>query len=155
MKYNKNMRKGITMIELLISLALLAILMTIGVTLMNPGGQLAGARNSQRELHLTSLMNGVRQNMADTSGGAFTCASGPIPTTTRRMASGAGNYDIAPCLVSSYLPVMPVDPSLSGARWTSVLDYDSGYDIVKSATSGQVTISSPGAELGRSITITR
>jgi prepilin-type N-terminal cleavage/methylation domain-containing protein len=148
------MRGGFTLVEVLIALALLVILAVVGLIYLNPGGQLAGARDSQRKLHLNAVLNGIRQNMADTSGGGFTCASGPIPTSTQRMRS-AGGYDIAPCLVPNYLPTMPYDPSLSGSYYNSMSDYDSGYEIVRNASSGEITLSAPGAELGAGISVTR
>ena len=150
------MRQGITIIEIIIAVALIGILAGLGLVALNPIGQLAAARNSQRTFHLNGVMNAIRQNIADTSGGGFTCASGAIPTTTAtRMAVGAGNYDIAPCLVPTYLPNMPFDPSAPGAHYVSNEDYDTGYTVIRNATSGQVTVAAPSAELNKVISVTR
>ncbi|OGY98227.1 MAG: hypothetical protein A2855_02915 [Candidatus Liptonbacteria bacterium RIFCSPHIGHO2_01_FULL_57_28] len=150
------MKHGLTLIEIVIAVALIAIITSIGLVALNPGGQLAAARNSQRNFHLNAVMNAVRQNIADTSGAAFTCANGAIPTTTAtKMAVGAGNYDIAPCLVITYLPSMPFDPSYPGAHYVSNTDYDTGYTIIRNASTGQVTLNAPEAELNKTISITR
>lgn len=151
------MRRGLTIIEIVIAVALIAILAGLGFLALNPAGQLASARNSQRSFHLNGLMNGIRQNMADTSGGSFTCPSGgSLPTSTaKKIATGAGNYDIATCLVPTYLPNIPFDPSASGAHYSSNSDYDTGYTILRNATTGQVTLNAPAAELGKVISITR
>jgi prepilin-type N-terminal cleavage/methylation domain-containing protein len=148
-------RGGFTLIEIIVALSILTITMVIGFVALNPGGQLATSRNTQRIFHLQGIMNGIRQNMADTSGNAFTCATGPIPTVATKMATGGGNYNIAPCLVPIYIPIMPYDLKATGAHYVSNADYDSGYNIVRNATSGQITLSAPGAELGQTISITR
>lgn len=148
-------RKGMSIMEIVIYLTLFVIITTAGILALNPGGQLAAARNNERTLHLQAIMNSIRQNIADQAGGTFSCASGAIPTSTKTMATGAGNYDIAPCLIPNYLNSMPFDPSTSTAHWTSVTDYNTGYKIIKNATSGEITVSAPSAELGKIISIIR
>ena len=69
------------------------------------------------------------------------------------MAS-VGGYDIADCLVDTYLSQMPFDPSATGAQWTSSADYDTGYSIIQ-GSNGRVTVNAPAAELSEVISITR
>jgi len=139
--------------EIVVSIAVLAIVAGLGFVAYNPAGQIAAARNRQRELHLQALMTAIRQNMADSSGGQFSCASGPIPTSSAHMSSD--NYNIAPCLVPIYLPTMPLDPTYPGAVYNSSVDYRTGYFISRSASSGAITLTAPSAELGKTISITR
>ena len=98
-RFNENRNRGLSLIEILIALTLVALIASIGFFALNPAGQLAGARNTDRQFHLQAIMNSIRQNIADTSGGSFNCASGPLPTSTTKMASSTGNYNIAPCLL--------------------------------------------------------
>lgn len=149
------MRNGFTLIELLLSITLGIIVIGVGFMIANPFGQVAGARNTQRSLHLQSILNAVRQNMADHSGQTFSCAAGAVPTTTMKMAVGAGNYNIASCIVPTYIIVLPFDPSLTGAHYTSNSDYDTGYNIYQNSSTGQITVSAPGAELNKSISVMR
>ena len=152
----KRMKSGFTLIEILIAITLMVILMGIYFLVANPAGQLASSRNSERLLHLQAIMNAIRQNVADQTTGQFSCSSGPLPTSSADMASasGTGYYDIAPCLVPTYLFTLPFDPSASSSRYTSVSDYDTGYTVVIDA-SGTITLSAPYAELGKTISVSR
>ncbi len=147
-------RSGITLFEILIAIALIVVLTGAILVFANPLQLIAGARNSQRNSHITAVANAIRQNIADTRTGAFTCTSGEIPTSSRKMASGAGNYDIAPCLVPTYLRVLPIDPSGTSSRFNSISDYDTNYWVMKNASTGEVTVTAPLAELGKTISIT-
>jgi len=139
--------RGITLIEILVATAIGAIVLAITFIAMNPGRQLAQARDSQRKSHVNAILNAVRQNMADTRT-SFSCAAGDVPTTTKKMAVGAGNYDIAPCLVPTFLFAMPYDPNTSTAHYASNTDYNTAYTIVRNASTGQITVSAPAAETG-------
>ena len=147
--------KGYSLIELTIAISIFVVVAGIALVSINPVGQFAKARNSHRELHLEALMNAVRQNIADSQTGSFTCATGSIQTTTKRMAIGANNYNIADCLVPIYLATLPFDPATSSAHYASNADYDTGYLIVRNASSGAITLSAPAAELKKTISVTR
>lgn len=151
------MKKGFTLIEILIVITLIVVLATVYFLVANPAGQLASARNSARTNELQAIMNAVRQNIDDQSNGQFSCVAGPLPTSTPAdMASGAGTstYDIAPCLVPTYLYALPFDPSDPNAHYTSAADYDTGYTVVIN-TSGTITLAAPYAELGKTILVSR
>lgn len=148
-------RRGLTLVEILVSIAIVVFVTGIGLLALNPGSQLAAARNTQRGLHLQAIMNAVRQNIADTTNGAFSCVSGPLPTSATQMASATGSYNIAPCLVPVYLEAMPFDPTASGSRYTSNTDYNTGYTIVYNTSTTQITVAAPHAELGKSVSLTR
>jgi prepilin-type N-terminal cleavage/methylation domain-containing protein len=148
-------RSGFTLIELLLAITLIVIIAGVYVMTANPAGQLASARNTERELHLQTIMNAVRQNIADQGNEQFSCAAGPIPATATIMASASGSYDIAPCLIPSYIGyAMPFDPNAPGAYFSSSTDYNTGYTILANA-SGSITVAAPSAELGKIISVTR
>jgi len=150
-----DMQKGFTLLELLIVMALIAILVGIVLAALNPARQFANARNAVRSSNLNTILNGISSNMVENAG-TFTCAAGTVPSSAAVMTStaGAGNYNIGPCLVPNFLSSMPYDPSATGAHWTSTTDYNTGYTILKDANN-RITVAAPGAENSATITLTR
>jgi type IV pilus assembly protein PilA len=144
-------KRGFTLLEILIVLALIAILVGIVIAALNPARQFSNARNATRWSHLQTMMSAISANMAENDG-SFTCASGAIPATATEMAS-AGGYNIAPCLVTEYISSMPYDPS--DGSWTSETTYDTGYTIQQAAADDRITIAAPSAELSETISLTR
>lgn len=147
--------RGFTLIELMIAITLMVILVGVYVFVANPAGQLGQSRNTERQFQLQAIMFAVRQNVADQATGQFSCLSGPLPTSSKRMtsATGTGNYDVAPCLAPAFLP-LPFDPSATSGRYLSASDYDTGYTISINA-SGTITLAAPYAELGKTVSVSR
>ncbi len=165
MKYTRDMRnatekahkKGFTLIEILLVMGIIAILAAVVIVAINPARQFAQARNSQRTSNVFTLLNAVSQNMTDNQG-VFTCAAGTIPTTATVIKSGGG-FDIAPCIVPTYIAALPFDPSATGAHFASLTDYSTAYTIVQDSATGRITIAAPEAlnasELNKTISATR
>ena len=146
-------QRGFTLLELLIVMALIAILVGIVLAALNPARQFANARNSSRRGHLNAIMNAITANMSEHAGN-FTCAAGTLPSSATTMANGVGNYDIGPCLVPNFLSQMPFDPSATGAHWTSTADYNTKYTILQDALN-RITVAAPSAENSATISFTR
>jgi prepilin-type N-terminal cleavage/methylation domain-containing protein len=141
-------KKGFTLIELLVVIGIIAVLAAVVIIAINPARQFAQARNTTRTANVNALLNAVGQRIADNKGIFETgCAAGAIPATATNMSSTAGDYDIAPCIVPTYISTLPVDPSATGAHYTDNTDYDTGYTIMKDATTGRVTVAAPGTEV--------
>lgn len=144
---------GFTLIETLISLGIITVITVAAIVILDPARQFAKSRNTERWSDVNVILNAIGQNTVDNRG-TFSCSSGAIPTSTARIASSTG-YNIAPCLVTTYLSALPFDPATSGAKWKSVTDYDTAYSILRNATTGRVTVSAPAAEVGESVSVTR
>lgn len=147
---------GFSLLELLIVAAIVMILSAVIIFMINPLQQLGKARNSQRWSDVNTILNAIGMNKADNKG-SFSCSSGAVPTSSTRMASSSPNYNIGPCLVPTYLPKLPFDPTTSTAtpKYASVTDYNTGYNIQMNATTSQITVSAPFAEVSTTISVTQ
>lgn len=147
-------KKGFTLIEILIVMAIIVMIAAVVIVAINPGRQFAQARNTQRWAAVNSILNGIYQNMIDNQGifNFSGCTATSFPTTTATVIKDTGGVDLCGCLVPTYLAALPYDPS--NGSYTDCTDYDTRYTILQNATTSRITIAAT-AELGTSITVTR
>jgi prepilin-type N-terminal cleavage/methylation domain-containing protein len=150
--------QGFTLIEILVVIGIIAVLAAIVIIAINPARQFAQARNSQRTSNVNAILNAAGQNIADNKGVLTGC--GPVDATTRTIESdsGASSSDSRSCLVPTYMPSLPFDPTTGTAcspSESTCTTYNTGYTISKDATTGRITVTAPAAELGTSISVTR
>ena len=115
-------QKGFTLIEILVVIGIIAILAAVVLVAINPARQFAQARDSQRSSNLNTILNAIGQRMADNKGifngvgiDGKTCPSLPTNAPTGTVidnAAGGSGVDLS-CLVPTYVPALPIDPSLS------------------------------------------
>ena len=139
--------KGFTLVELLIVIAILAVLFATVLIALNPARQLAQADNTKRRSDIHAILNAVHQYMADNNG------SPPTAITTTSSNIGNSGIDICSVLVPTYLAEMPVDPDVGS--YTDCSTYNTGYSIAKSATNNRITVTAGSAEISEIISVTR
>ncbi len=139
--------KGFTLIEVLLVVAIIAILAGIVIIAVNPSKQLADSRNAQRRADVSTILNAVYQYSID---------NGSIPasvTTTAAEVCNTGGTctgltDLSVLTASGkYLVSIPKDPSTSTANSTK-------YQINKDANN-RIVVSAPSAENSTTISVTR
>lgn len=134
-------QSGFTLIEILVVIGLIAILAAIVIIAINPARQFAQGRNSQRTSNVNSILNAIGQNIADNKG-VFNCAAFPLPPSTAVKNIDNANANIRGCIVPTYMPEIPFDPSTG--HFTSAADYDTKYTVETNAT-GRVKVCAPDA----------
>lgn len=146
--------------ELLIVVAIIGILSTVLVVAVNPGRQLAKARDSQRQTDLVAILSGVMQYASEHSGDLPDTDGDPatsnFPSSATCIGTGAGCYDLANAgesgdeLVPIYMVSMPFDPKFADKPNPQV---NTGYFIYVDVN-GRLHASATG-EIESSITLSR
>lgn len=146
---------GFTLVELLVTIGIVAILMSITLIALNPEKQFRSAREAKRMADVSVILNAVSQYLVDHK----TDETLPKDNISRYIAAGEykGKWDFAPkpvltpsinlcdILTPRYSANLPTDPFLD----TEVIDcnnYDSGYMLTINP-SGRVIVSAPYSEI--------
>lgn len=155
MKILKNAPKGFTLIEILVVIALIAILAAVTFVAIDPVKNFQDARNATRQTHVVALLDSITRYLADgnsissleSSASTTLATCGDATTPYKNIGTGSGNVNLAPALVDTYIGSIPQDPS-------NGTDANTGYQICKTAN-GRITVNAPGAERNKVIKQTR
>ena len=141
--------KGFTLIEVIVVIALLAILAGIVLVAINPAQNSADARNVKRRADVLQILNAVNQHYV--AKGTFPTGMPTVAQSPADLKSGATPAgDICDGIVTTgnYIAALPFD---TGGAYTSCSSYDTKYTISLDSNN-RVTVSAPGTEIGGSTT---
>ena len=137
-------QKGFTLIEILLVVAILAILAGLVILAINPQKQLLDARNAQRKADVSTILSAVYQYSIDNKGvmpgsnvpTAPTAAMEICTATVSLTCTTATLADLSSLIsAEKYLTAIPVDPAGNVTN-------GAGYTIQKTAN-GRITVSAP------------
>ncbi len=160
----RHSRRAFTLIEMLLVIAIIAVLASIVIIAVNPSYQLAKARNARRQHDLDTVLNAFGQNAID-HGGAYQNASEvpadctiPLAPAPARKICAAGvtvvTCDFADpsdgqgCVfipnLQTYVAVFPSDPQeLTGG--TDDLQFD--YAVKLTDSGRRIEVTAPNTEM--------
>ena len=149
--------KGFTLLEVLLVVAIIAILAGIVIIAINPGKQLGDSRNAQRQADVNTILNAVYQYTLDNNGNLPStitnsptelCKTGVAPAT----CTSSTLIDLSSVTTSGkYIASLPVDPQCP----TGCNANGNGYRISKDNTTNRVTVTAINPEQGKTISVTR
>jgi prepilin-type N-terminal cleavage/methylation domain-containing protein len=147
--------KAFSLIEILITVALIVILATITIIALNPAQNFEDARDAQRSSHVAAILDAVTQFNVNQDTTPVTIALPDCETATDAemaiLTEGstlAEGVDLNTPLVEDYMVELPNDPSNDNADIT-------GYQIC-ATTGGRIEVTAPLTEGdGADITVKR
>ena len=149
-------KKGFTLIEILLAVAIIAILAGIVILAVNPQKQLRDANIAQRKADVNTLLSAVYQYAVDNKGqmpGANiptepTAALEICTSAVSATCTGASLADLSSLISSQvYLTAIPVDPAANSAN-------GAGYTIQKTAN-GRISVTAPAVNGYEAYTATK
>lgn len=140
-------QKGFTLLEVLLVVAVIAILAGIVIIAINPGKNLADTRDAQRKADVNTIVNAVYQYALDNNGSLPSTITGSATQICN--GTGAGTcaspaaIDLGVLTASGkYLVALPKDPKCASTPCPQANSI--GYTIV--LTNGRVTVAAPLAD---------
>lgn len=128
------MKKGFTLLEILLVVAAIAILASIVIFAINPNKQLGDTRNAQRRSDVNTILSAVYQYTVDNDG---TLPSTITTTATEICATGASSctslIDLSVLTTNEeYLISIPNEPQKTNSG-------GAGY-MIKKSSNGRITV---------------
>lgn len=140
----RNKKGGFTLIEILLVIAIMALLAAAVIVAINPARQFADARNALRRSNVLSILNAVHQYATENNGILPAAITTTRTEVCKTGVSCTGLIDLSALTNNEiYLVEMPIDPLCPSGCGTN----GTGYSIIKN-TNGRVSVFASNTELG-------
>jgi prepilin-type N-terminal cleavage/methylation domain-containing protein len=149
-------QQGFTLLEVLLVVAIIALLAGIVIIAINPSKNLGDTRDSQRALDVTTILNAVYQYSLDNNG----VPPSTLPTTATEICATTGAACTTPATIDlgvlsaagKYVVSIPLDPQCP----SECLSNGAGYTIMRDNATGRITVAAPDVEAqGKTISVSR
>jgi prepilin-type N-terminal cleavage/methylation domain-containing protein len=138
---------GFTLLELLIVMAIIGIMATILMVLVNPARQLAKARDSERRSDIYAIVSAIDRYATEHSG-ALPDTDGDeetsnFPTNPTCIGTGGGCFNLAGAgetgetIVPEYMYEIPTDPKTGDQSDTGYQIYVDGNNYIHASASAE------------------
>jgi prepilin-type N-terminal cleavage/methylation domain-containing protein len=141
--YTYMIKKGFTLLEILLVIAAIGILAAIVIVAINPNRQLAQTRDAERQVEVNSLAKALDQYLID-NGEYPSSITGSLQEVCAPGGS-SGCTDLSIDLVPMYLAAIPVDPQVTGDG--------SGYSVAVNPVNNAISVRASSAERAEVIAI--
>ncbi|MFA6039452.1 MAG: prepilin-type N-terminal cleavage/methylation domain-containing protein [Candidatus Peribacteraceae bacterium] len=139
------LRKGFTLIELIVVMGIIGVLTFITIAAINPSRQLSATRDASRQSDVNTILNAVSQFLID---------GNTLPTSITQTAQeicrpefpGCPGVDLSVLVTQNYLTGIPADPLAIGEG--------TNY-FIRTTGNSRVAVEAPGGELTASIIVLR
>lgn len=137
-------KSGFTLIEILVVIAIIAILSTVVFVALDPVTRFADARNARRFTDINSILTAIHQYIVDNDGSLPAGLTTGQASTELGTCSGCDNLTTP---LAPYLESMPADPDGGTTANT-------GYSVTVNANN-IVTVSADNAENAVDVSVSR
>ena len=137
-------KQGLTFIELLIVIGLIAVLTALVIFFAQPGERMLKARDDQREVHLSAIWLSVEKKI-EQDGGRWILSENcdHIPTDAMTIIGSEPYYNLYACLLpEDYLREPLFDPLFG--YYNSLDDYNTLYTIWRNPVTGKISMRAGG-----------
>ena len=165
-RIKKQTQQGFTLLEVLLVVAIIAILAGIVIVAINPGKNIGDARNAQRAADVNTIINSISQYELDSNGslpgtgartGAVAIPTSPTATEicNSTTVTCTGLVDLAAVTSSGkYVVAIPTDPQAPNNCATGCGANGTGYKIAKDANN-RLIVSAMNTDNGKTISVTK
>jgi prepilin-type N-terminal cleavage/methylation domain-containing protein len=157
----RNNNSGFTLVELLIAIAIMAILAALVFVALNPLARFQDSRNSRRWADVNAILSAIKLHQIDHQGEFIYNIEQILPDTYYQIGLGASDIscdypdtpldlacvDIAELVDLGYLVSVPIDPSHTNDAANPAESYQTHYYLWKDSK-GFITVGACSEELG-------